>query len=402
MYTKQTIHAAPVSPSHLAAKATKEGARRRNLELALQSVYRHGVTTRAEISRLTGLTRATVSDLVSDLVGSGLVREMGPGPSSGGKPPTMLSLNPRGRDIVALDLSREPFEGAVVDLSGRIQDRRRAPRRSARGRRGVDAVLALARGLVAGAEAPVLGIGIGTPGVVDLDGVVVEAANLGWHGIALRDRVEHELGLPVQVANDAHAAAVAEYGSRHVANLAVVKVGVGIGAGIVVNGRLFRGDRPGAGEIGHVRVVEDGLPCTCGNRGCLETVASVPSILRDAVRRSGTPDVIPDELPWDLEALEATLGARPVRASIQTAGRHLGAVLANLVAILDVHQIAIELELAGAQDLLFAGVRAEVAARVLPSIASVVEFTETTHHADLVLAGAAAMVLGEELGVVWR
>ena len=88
-------------------------------------------------ARLTGLTRATVSDLVSDLVGSGLVREMGPGPSSGGKPPTMLSLNPRGRDIVALDLSREPFEGAVVDLSGLIQDRRRAPRRSARGRRGV-------------------------------------------------------------------------------------------------------------------------------------------------------------------------------------------------------------------------------------------------------------------------
>jgi predicted NBD/HSP70 family sugar kinase len=400
MYTKQTT--AVPSPVRLAAKATKQDARRRNLELALQSVYRHGVTTRAEISRLTGLSRATVSELVAKLVGNGLVVEMGPGPSSGGKPPTLITLNPRGRDIVALDLSREPFQGALVDLSGTIHDRRHAPRGRARGRRGVDAVIGLARSLAETADSPVLGIGVGTPGVVDPDGFVVEAANLEWHGVALRDAVAEALDVPVQVANDAHAAAVAEYGSRHVPNLAVVKIGVGIGAGIVVNGRLFRGDRPGAGEIGHVRVVDDGLPCTCGNRGCLETVASVPSIVRTAVLRSGIDVPDPDGLAWEIGVLEEALGEEPVRGAIAAAGAHLGAVLANFVAILDVHQIALHVELAGAEGLLFEAVRHEVGERVLPSIASVVEFSPTSHGEDLVLAGAAAMVLGEELGVVWR
>jgi predicted NBD/HSP70 family sugar kinase len=401
MYTKQTSFDASLL-ADLAVKATKEGARRRNLELALQSVYRQGVTTRAEISRLTGLTRATVSDLILELVVSGLVREMGPGPSSGGKPPTLISVDPGGRAIVALDLSRQPFEGALVDLGGTLGERRRSARRAPRGRRAVEAVLTLTRELVESAEAPVLGVGIGTPGVVDLDGVVVEAANLGWHGVALRDEVAEATGLPTQVANDAHAAAAAEYGSRHATNLAVVKVGVGIGAGIVVDGRLFRGDRPGAGEIGHVRVVEDGAECTCGNRGCLETVASVPSILRDAARRAGRPDADVSALPWDLHELEAELGPQPTREAVAAAGRHLGTVLASLVAILDVHQIAIEVELAGAEGIVFEAVRAEVAERILPSIASVVEFSETSHGSDLVLAGAAAMVLGEELGVVWR
>jgi predicted NBD/HSP70 family sugar kinase len=400
MYTKQTTPVA--SSADLAAKATKQDARRRNLELALQSVYRHGVTTRAEISRLTGLSRATVSELVAKLVGNGLVVEMGPGPSSGGKPPTLITLNPRGRDIIALDLSREPFQGALVDLSGGIHDRRHAPRGRARGRRGVEAVIGLARSIAETAGAPVLGIGIGTPGVVDSDGLVVEAANLEWHGVALRDAVSDALEVPVQVANDAHAAAVAEYGSRHVPNLAVVKVGVGIGAGIIVNGRLFRGDRPGAGEIGHVRVVDDGVPCTCGNRGCLETVASVPSIIRTALAGSEADVPDPEALPWDLGALERALGREAIRDAITAAGAHLGTVLANLVAILDVHQIALHLELAGAGELLFDAVRREVGERVLPSIASVVEFSPTSHGEDLVLAGAAAMVLGEELGVVWR
>ncbi|MGH2637276.1 MAG: ROK family protein, partial [Actinomycetota bacterium] len=256
--------------------------------------------------------------------------------------------------------------------------------------------------LVESASAPVLGVGIGTPGLVDLDGVVVEAANLEWHGVSLREEVEAAVGVPVQVANDAHAAAVAEYGSRHVPNLAVVKVGVGIGAGIVVNGRLFRGDRPGAGEIGHVRVVDDGLPCTCGNRGCLETVASVPSILREAAHRSGRPAADVATLPWSLIELETELRPQHIHGAIEAAGRHLGTVLANLVAILDVHQIAIEVELVGAEEILFGAIRREVAARVLPSIASVVEFSATSHRSDMVLAGAAAMVLGEELGVVWR
>jgi predicted NBD/HSP70 family sugar kinase len=128
----------------------------------------------------------------------------------------------------------------------------------------------------------------------------------------------------------------------------------------------------------------------------------VPSIVRTAALRSGVdvPDV--DALAWEVGALEEALGEDAVREAIAAAGAHVGAVLANLVAILDVHQIALHVELAGAEAPLFEAVRREVGERVLPSIASVVEFSPTSHGEDLVLAGAAAMVLGEELGVVWR
>jgi predicted NBD/HSP70 family sugar kinase len=393
MFIEQTIGVAP--------KATKYDGRRRNLQLALQHVYREGLTTRAEISRLTGLTRATVSDLVAELVTGGLVKEVGPGTSSGGKPPTLLELDPTGRQIAAIDLSRRPFRGALVDLQGGIPHRITGRRGSRRGASALREVFALAEALVERSSAPLLGIGIGTPGIVDLDGSVAEAANLDWHGVQLAREIAERFDLPVEVANDAHAAALAEFGSRPVVNLALVKVGIGIGAGIVVNGELYRGDRPAAGEIGHIRVVEGGARCTCGNTGCLETVASVPNIIRRAVSLAGI-DASAESLPWRASELEATVGGDALGEAIATAGRHLGAVLAHLVAILDVHRIAIAFELEGADQPFLEAVGSALAARILPSLASLVEVSVATHGPDLVLAGAAALVLREQLGVVWQ
>jgi predicted NBD/HSP70 family sugar kinase len=398
MFSEQTLK----RPLSTVGKTTKHDARRRNLQAALQSVYREGTTTRAHIARLTGLTRAAVSDLIAQLVQAGLIREVGPGVSSGGKPPTLLTLNPGGRDIVAIDLSRQPFAGALVDLEGRMHHRTWGRKAGLRGRAAIREVFQLVGSLVEAASAPVLGVGIGTPGIVDLGGAVVEASNLRWHGVPLQDELGARFALPIRVANDAHAAALAEFGSRPGFNLVVVKVGVGIGAGIVVNGHLYRGDRPGAGEIGHIRVVnDDGILCTCGNVGCLETVASVPSILRRAASASGARAPDDAEVAWDAGKLSRLLGREALQEALAEAGRSLGTVLAHLVAILDIHQIVIAMELEGAEQDLLDAVRAEVDARVLPSLASVVEFSSTTHGSDLVLVGAAALVLSEELGVVW-
>ncbi|MGH2734257.1 MAG: ROK family protein [Actinomycetota bacterium] len=356
-------------------KVTREDGRRQNLQAVLQCVYREGVTSRARIARMTGLTRATVSELIGRLASAGLVTDVGPGESSGGKPPTLIELNARAREIVAIDLSSRPFRGALVDLAGRIRHRATGPEESIG---GVTEVFDLVSSLIESASAPVLGIGIGTPGIVDQDGVVVEAANLEWHGLPLRHELGERFELPVTVANDAHVAALAEFGAHPGPNLVVVKIGVGIGAGIVLNGALYRGDRPAAGEIGHIRVVEGGERCSCGNFGCLETVASVPSILG---RAAG------DE--------------RALAESVTAAGRSLGAVLANLVAILDIHRIVIAFELRDWEDELLESVRAEVATRVLPDLATVVELHSSTSGPDLVVGGAAALVLREQLGVVW-
>lgn len=383
-------------------KATTHERRRRNLEVALQCVYREDFTSRAHIARLTGLTRATVSELVSQLMEAGIVKEVGPGASSGGKPPTLIELNARGREIVALDLSRQPFRGALVDLAGKIRRRATAGNGRVKGQDGVREASRLVGTLLEAATSPILGIGIGTPGIVDVEGSVVEAVNLQWHGVPLQQELAARFDLPVRVANDAHVAALAEFDSRHGTNLVVVKIGVGIGGGIVVNGRLYSGDRPAAGEVGHIRVAENGILCTCGNSGCLETVASVPSILRRAAAIAGIeadPDGSP---PADLEELVGALGEDAMRQAVTDAGRSLGSVLAHIVAILDIHRIVVALELPGWEDDLLEVLRAEVAARVLPDLSSVVELSSTTRGPDLVIAGAAALVLRDQLGVVWR
>ncbi|HEY7565025.1 MAG TPA: ROK family transcriptional regulator [Acidimicrobiia bacterium] len=379
------------------AKSTKHDSRRNNLRTTLEVVSTQGATSRAEISRQTGLTRAAVSSLVAELIDSGLLRELGPGTSAGGKPPTLLGINERGRDIIAVDLGTRPFRAALVDLTGRIHERVESPDLAAFGLLARDSAIALISQLVDRSRAPVLGIGVGTPGVVDPGGRVVEAANLDWHGLELGAELRARFQLPVSITNDAQAAALAEFRRHSIdrENLIVVKLGRGIGAGLVIRGTLHRGDHAAAGEIGHVRVVEGGKPCTCGNSGCLETIASVPAILR-AVGAD------PDRHPWDALALAGIAGEEPVRRALAEAGRQLGVVLASLVALLDVSHIVLAPELLNAGDVLADEVRASLRRRVLPATADLIEVEVSPLGSDLVLAGAASSVLADRLGVVLR
>ncbi len=381
------------------AKATKHDSRRSNLRTTLELVSHRGATSRAEISRQTGLTRAAVSSLVGELIDHGLLRELGLGTSAGGKPPTLLAINERGRDIVAIDLGHRPFQAALVDLSGKIHERIGASSVADNpiGAAASEVAIDLIEALIAKSSAPVLGIGVGTPGVVDPDGRVLEATNLDWHGVDLANELRRRFDIPVSIANDAHVAALAEFRRRSAdhGNLILVKLGTGIGAGMVLNGSLYKGEHSAAGEIGHVRVVDDGDSCRCGNRGCLETVASVPAILR----RLG---LEPLDHPWDALALAGLVGEEPVRQVLSEAGRHLGAVLANVVAMLDVGHVVLAPELLNAGDVLIEGVRKELSSRILPATAALVEIEITQLGGDLVLAGAASAVLADRLGVVLR
>jgi predicted NBD/HSP70 family sugar kinase len=379
-------------------KATRHDSRRSNLRTTLELVSNQGATSRAEIARQTGLSRAAVSSLVGELIESGLLRELGQGTSAGGKPPTLLALNERGRDIVALDLGHRPFRGALVDLSGRIHERVQADSDHVPpvGERAHEVAVELIESLIAKSTAPVLGIGVGTPGVVDPDGTVLEAANLDWHGLDLGSALRRRFDIPVSIANDAAMAALVEYRRRPTErNLILVKLGRGVGAGVVINGALHRGEHSAAGEIGHVRVKDDGTPCRCGNTGCLETVASVPAILR----RLGAD---PERHPWDALALAGLVGDEPVRRALGEAGRHLAMVLANVIALLDIGHVVLAPDILNAGDTLIDEIRSELASRILPATADLVEIEATQLGGDLVLAGAASGVLVDRLGVVLR
>ena len=156
--------------------------------------------------------------------------------------------------------------------------RRTYDRKDRTGRSAVTLVRRICRELVADAERPLLGIGVASPGIVDAAGVVVTAAHLGWTGVPLGADLAAEFDLPVAVVNDANAAALAEltFGEQTASNLICVRVDEGVGAGLVLDGRLFAGSTYAAGEIGHVVVVPDGAACACGKRGCLETEVSAP------------------------------------------------------------------------------------------------------------------------------
>src|SRR4051812_26254048 len=183
-------------------KLLQEDARRHHRSLLLQQLFRGGPASRADLARTTGLTRVTVSDLVGELVSDGLVEELGaPAESRVGKPPTLVGLAADSAHIVGIDLSAEDrMTGAVLNLLGQVQHRHEVAVVGAKGADAVTLVHRLVAELIAMSHRPVLGIGVGSPGVVDAGGTVIDAPNLGWTDTPLSASLAEEFELPVVVA----------------------------------------------------------------------------------------------------------------------------------------------------------------------------------------------------------
>ncbi len=259
--------------------------------MLLQLLFREGPASRADLARASGLTRVTVSDLVGEMLADGLVAELGaPAESRVGKPPTLVGLAADSHHVIALDLSEtDRMTGAVVNLAGTVLAHHTVHVDGAVGEQAVALVVELVTALRAMTERPVLGIGVGSPGVVDSTGTVIDAPNLAWSDLPLAERLDDAFDLPVFVANDANTAVLGEhtFGESGDGGLMVIRVGTGVGAGLVVSGSLLHGHLGAAGEIGHV-VVDP-------------TASSAPARARAAWRRSCPP--------------RACGGVRPSRAS---------------------------------------------------------------------------------------
>ncbi len=360
--------------------ATPEDARRANRSLLLRTLHADGPMSRADLAKVAGLTRATVSAVVRDLIDDGVVEELGLSTAGGvGKPATLVDVAADGRHILCVDLS-EPsrFVGALVNLAGKVVVRRTYERDGKSGKAAVTLLRRICRELVADAERPLLGVGVASPGVVDDAGVIATAAHLGWSDLPLGATLGRELGLPVVVINDANAAALAEltYGEA-AGNLICVRVDEGVGAGLVLDGRLFTGSSYAAGEIGHVVVVPDGAVCACGKRGCLETEVSAPL------------------LTSRIEAAAAGDGA----AVLARAGEHLGIALATVLSALDVTDVVLSGSGAVTDEPFRAAATRAIAARTMPLLADRLVVRPATFGFDDVLVGAAATVLDHELGI---
>jgi predicted NBD/HSP70 family sugar kinase len=393
-------------PSATLEKATHRGTRRSNERLVLRTIYEQGPISRADVSRVTGLTRTTISDVVEGLMAEALVVETGPGRSTGGKAPILVEVPADARHVVGVDVDRDRLNGAVVNLRGEV--RARASRALA-GRDGSAALAelgSLVSDLVRAARRPLVGIGVGTPGLVDAGtGTVLWAVGLDWHDVPLGEQLAQLTGLPVVVANDSQAAAMAEWAfGEHetLSAMIVVKVGEGIGAGVVIGGRLYPGDDSGAGEIGHTRVSDASEPCRCGGSGCLETVASLRAVVDRAqglvarrprsvlARRPVTPATL-------LDAYRA--GDPLARKVVLEAATPLGRVLGAVIGTLGVRDVVLVGPMTDFGDEWLARVVAETRRSALGLLVERSHIHIGTTGPDVVELGAAAMLMTSELGL---
>ena len=341
----------------------------------LQALYNSVRTSRPELIRLTGLSRATVSALVADLITTGLVHEES-GPSEQesrptGRPAQPLSLRPTAAYAIGADIGHSHVRVVLCDLFGtplwdavEAKEVDRAPHET------LDLTADLIHQAMREYGVPrekVLGLGAGIASPMDKSGALrAEGIMPGWTGIRPAAELEQRTGLATQLTNDANAGALAErlYGAgRNTDDMVYVRLSAGIGAGIVTDGRLLLGIGGLAGEIGHLRAVRDGLVCRCGNRGCLETVASPVSIARLLEESWGQP-VEPSDLATLLTTDNA--GARRV---VEDAGEAVGRALAGLVTLVNPQLIVIGGDLAAAGEILFEPIRLAIARGALPSAA---------------------------------
>ncbi|MDR2998516.1 MAG: ROK family transcriptional regulator [Microbacterium sp.] len=370
----------PVRRLRSRAKVLPEHARGHNRALVLQTLYHSGAMSRADLSRETGLTRVTISDLVAEFIADGIVVEIGVRETFGpGKPPILVDIDRGGHQIIGIDLSGPThFEGAVMSLDGDVIERRTIARPGEEdGDASYAATLRLARDLVAASDRPLLGVGIGAQGIVRPDGLVLSSPNIGWHDFPLEARLGLDLDLPVIVRNDANAAVLAEYTfGEERSDFMLIKIGRGVGAGLITGSQPLLGSRFAAGEIGHVVVGTDGGPrCACGKDGCLEAWLNVTRLSA---------------------AIEADPSARD--DVLRDAGARMAIGIAPIVAALDLSDIVLSGPPELLSDVFLAAAIDTLRARTLEGIYDDVAI-RLTHQDDIVLRGAAVMVLSGQLGV---
>ncbi|MER7591129.1 ROK family transcriptional regulator [Micromonospora sp. NPDC127501] len=367
----------------------------------LRWVATGAAVSRADLSRLSGLSPSTVSQRVEALISQGLLEEAGAGRSRGGRRPRQLAVPTGGAVVGAIDLGAHHARVGALDLSGRVVQARTLPVRIEDGPEAVlGALLAEVAALVdddpavsrgGSATGALRGVGIGIPGPVQHStGRIVSPSRMpGWNGFDVAAFCAGRVDVPVIVDNDANLMALGAHRTAHseLDHAVYIKAGTGIGSGVISSGRLHRGAQGSAGDISHCRVVADPAPpCTCGNAGCLEAVASGAALVT-ALREQGVPV---SDLTGVIRLIDD--GDRQATALARQAGRAVGEILAVVVNFFNPQVVAIGGRLADCEPLL-ASMRATLYERCLPLATQTLLIERVAAGQDLGITGAAHLVI---------
>ncbi len=356
--------------------------------------------TRAELSAETGLARSTIAERIDTLLASGLLRSADKAGSTGGRPPTMFTFNPQARVVLAADIGATHATVALTDLTGDVLAE---TERQVDLAVGPEAVLTYVTEASAAllertgrSAADLLGIGVGLPGPVEhsTGRPVIPPIMPGWDGFDVRSHLSERLGVGTLVDNDVNLMALGEHKNHwpDAPNMIFVKVATGIGSGLISDGRLHRGSRGSAGDMGHVQLPHGAdVTCRCGNLGCLEAVASGAAI---AARLAAAG--VPAETSSDVVAL-ARAGSVDAIQQIRQAGRDIGEVLATAVSLFNPSVIVVGGSLSQAGEHLIAGVREVVYRRSLPLATTELRIVQSRAGHQAGVIGAATMVIDHAL-----
>ena len=387
-----------------------------NLSLVLRYIHNEAPVSRAQIAVATGLNKSTVSSLVEDLIGRQLIHETGINPGSPGRPATFLEINPQAGSIIGVEFGVDFVAVALTDFARTILWRETVNTSPAETQyKMIAQTLSLAhRAMTVSRERnfDMLGIGLAAPGPVDLnEGLLVYAPNLQWKNVPLRQIFSESTGLKVFVENDANAAAIGEHlfgTARNDTDFVLVYIGVGIGGGLFLNGKLYRGKNGYAGEIGHSPILGEPVqsPCHCGNFGCWEAYANQHKIIQNVyssldTNHDGIIRRLMDEQtsPLTIAILKQAADAGDSLAldTLSNAGEVIGQGIASLINIFNPEKIILGGPLSIAEKYLLPSIKSAISEFVYPVTNHNLEIGFSNFGSDVSLIGAIAIVVEDIL-----
>ena len=379
-----------------------------NRALVLYQLRHHGPLSRTEIAAGTKLGLSTLTKITDDLIAEGMIKEIGEGDSNGGRRPIYLEFNYSYGHVLGVKIEKDRIIIALTDLRPEILEKLTIdypPGASA------DRVIKdLSRGIFTlmdqnkSLTGNWLGIGIAVSGLVDKKtGRLLFSTLLGWEEVPFRQILQEQFAVPVFIDNDVNAYTLAELANgcgKEVGNFILVSTGVGTGAGLVLDGKLFRGEFGGAGEIGHMVIYGDGNPCYCGRRGCLEAHAGEKFIINEAkrlvIQEKDSPLYEKRSALTYADVLEAAqTGDYCARQAFFAAGRNLGIGLVNLINIMNPARIVLAGEGLAAQEFLLPGIRDVLGKNFFAKYQKTFDLIISTLGDDAWEKGAALLVINE-------
>lgn len=381
-----------------------------NQSIVLNIIKNYGPISRSDIAKKTKLSSTTVSTLVDGLTKQEYLEEIGEGESSGGRRPILLKFNSGAHFVIGVELEGKNISVAVTDLKINIINRLTEEIKNTDEFLVVDEIINLARQTMekSGVEfGKIIGIGVGATGLIDTErGIIRQAVNLDWKDVPLKDLIENKFDqIPIYIDNIANVAALGEKwagAGKEATNLIYIRIGTGIGAGIILNRTIYEGSNGNAGEIGHMTIEPNGPRCKCGNRGCLEVLASGSAIAKQAITEMlGGRDTLIEKLTnGSVEEITAKVVAEAAKKGDRLAleiweetGEYLGIAIANLINIYNPEIIIIGGGVAQAGKLLFEPIKRTVRKRALPGPVKRAKIVSSQLGENVSIIGAASLAL---------